>query len=311
MIMSANSRTVLVTARSFDPAARAYLEQQGCRVIAPDLNGADPAPESLRGLLQGVDGWIVGGTDVSRELMQSCPQLRAIARRGVGYEQIDIAAAGELGRVVTIAAGGNGPSVADHAIGLMLAVAKQLSEFTRRMRQGDWSYGVGVELYGKTVGIIGLGRVGRGVARRLAGFDVRVLATDIVVDHAYAEANRITMLDLPDLLRQSDFVTLHAPLDAVTRGMMNAATFAQMKAGAILVNTARGGLVNEADLLAALQSGQIGGAGLDVYEAEKDPAHHATAAALVALPNVVATPHTAAATVEGLARTNLITAQTT
>jgi D-3-phosphoglycerate dehydrogenase len=303
--------TVLVTARRFDPAALAYLDAQGCHVIAPALNGGDPAPDSLPGLLQGIDAWIVGGTNVDRALMEANPALQIIARRGVGYEQIDTEAARALGRVVTIAAGGNGPSVADHTLGLMLAVAKQMAAFTQRMRAGDWSYAIGSELYGKTVGIIGLGRVGRLVARRLAGFDVTLLATDIAPDAAaHAASQGIPMVTLPELLRQSDYVTLHAPLDTTTRGMMDEAAFAQMKPGAILINTARGGLVHEDALLAALQTGRLAGAGLDVFEAEKDPAHNQAALALCALPNVVATPHTAAATHEGLARTNLIAART-
>jgi D-3-phosphoglycerate dehydrogenase len=186
-----------------------------------------------------------------------------------------------------------------------------MAAFTQRMRAGDWSYAVGSELYGSTVGIVGLGRVGRGVARRLAGFDVTLLATDIAPDAAaYGAAQGITMVTLPALLRRSDYVTLHAPLDAGTAGMMDEAAFAQMKPGAILINTARGGLVREDALLAALRTGHLAGAGLDVFEAEKDPAHSQAAAALCALPNVVATPHTAAATHAGLARTNLIAAQT-
>ncbi len=311
MSNSAGRPNVLVTARQFDAVALAYLESQGYRVIAPALNGADPDPSTLPVLLQGVDAWIVGSTNVGRALLEASPALKIIARRGVGYEQIDTEAARDLGRVVTIAAGGNGPSVADHTLGLMLAVAKHMAAFTQRMRLGDWSYAVGSELYGKTVGIVGLGRVGRGVAHRLAGFDVTILATDIAPEAAaYAASHGIAMVALPELLRRADYVTLHAPLDAGTKGMMDGAAFSLMKPGAILINTARGGLVKEDALLAALQTGHLAGAGLDVFEAEKDPAHNQAAAALWALPNVVATPHTAAATHEGLARTNLIAAKT-
>ena len=303
--------TVLVTARGFDPGSLAYLDAQGCRVVAPDLGGREPTPDMLPGLLQGVDAWIIGASNVGREVLEAFPGLRILARRGVGYEQIDVDAARDLGRVVTIAAGGNAASVADHALGMMLAVAKQMADFTQRMRAGDWTYGVGWELYGSTVGIVGLGRVGRGVARRLSGFDVTVLAVDVAPDAIeYGEAHGIAMVTLPELLERSDVVTLHAPLDAGTRRMMDAATFARMKPGAVLINTARGGLVDEDALLAALRSGHLAGAGLDVFEAEKDPAHSQTAAAICALPNVVATPHTAAATRQGLVRANLITAQT-
>lgn len=301
---------VLVTARGFDPAARAYLEVQGLAVRHPDLGDRDPAPETLPDLLADVDGWIVGSTNVGHDLMARFPRLRVIARRGVGFEQIDVAAARALGRVVTIAAGGNGPSVADHTVGLMLAVAKRLASFPRQLRAGDWTYRIGEELTGSTVGIVGLGRIGRGVARRLAGFDVRLLATDIAPDDGFAAANGVARVDLGDLLRRSDFVTLHAPLDASTRHMIDRDGLALMKPGAILVNTARGGLVVEADLLDALTAGRLAGAGLDVFEAEKDPAASRIARDLIALERVVATPHTAAATHGGLARTNHIAAET-
>ena len=303
--------TVLATARGFDAGARAFLEDQRCHVVQPRLGDTDPAPETLPALLDGVDGWIVGSTDVSRDLMAAFPRLCVIARRGVGFEQIDTVAAVSLGRAVAIAAGGNAASVADHTIGLALAVSKEMVRFTEAMRKGNWSYGIGSELYQKIVGIVGLGRIGRGVARRLIGFETRILAVDIAAAAVeWGAANGVEMTDLQTLLAEADVVTLHAPLDATTRNMIDAAALGRMKRGAILVNTARGGLVDEAALLNALRAGTIAGAGLDVFEAEKDPAYSATAAALLALPNVVGTPHTAAATREGLKRTNLIAAQT-
>lgn len=303
--------TVLATARGFDAGARAILEEKGCRVVQPLPWDADPAPDALPALLEGVDAWIVGGTGVGRDLLERFPRLRVIARRGVGFEQIDTAAAGALGRVVTIATGGNAASVADHTVGLILAVSKRLVEFTQAMRAGDWSYGIGTELHRKTVGIVGLGRIGRLVAKRLAGFEARVLAADVSPAAAgWGAANGVEMTRLSVLLQESDVVTLHAPLDATTRGMIDDAALARMKRGAVLVNTARGGLVDEVALLKALRAGVVAGAGLDVFQAEKDPAQSATAAALLALPNVVGTPHTAAATREGLERTNLIAART-
>jgi len=305
-----NQPTILVTARNVDPLAIQYLVDHGCKVRHPALNGRDPAPETLPALLADVDGWIVGGTNVGYELMAAHPRLQVIARRGVGYEQIDVAAAAALGRVVTIAAGGNGPSVADHAIGMILAVSKQLVLLTEQMRRGDWTYRTGFELHGKTVGIIGLGRIGRLVARRLRGFDVGILATDIAPDREFAVAHGVKLTDLPTLLRDSDVVTIHAPLTPLTRSLIDAARLAAMKRGAILINTARGGIVDEAALAASLQAGHLAGAGLDVFWAEKDSEHKEAALGLVRLSNVVATPHTAAATHEGLARTNLIAART-
>ena len=305
-----NQPTILVTARNVDPLAIQYLVDHGCKVRHPALNGRDPAPETLPALLADVDGWIVGGTNVGHELMAAHPRVQVIARRGVGYEQIDVPAAAALGRVVTIAAGGNGPSVADHTIGMILAVSKQLVLLTEQMRRGDWTYRTGFELHEKTVGIIGLGRIGRLVARRLRGFDVDILATDIAPDQEFAAAHGVTLTDLPTLLRDSDVVTIHAPLTPLTRNLIDAAGLAAMKPGAILINTARGGIVDESALAASLLAGHLAGAGLDVFWAEKDSEHNEAALCLVRLPNVVATPHTAAATHEGLARTNLIAART-
>ncbi|SFM67715.1 D-3-phosphoglycerate dehydrogenase [Methylobacterium pseudosasicola] len=306
----ANRMRVLVTPRGFNPGARAYLEEQGFAVRQPELNNTDPAPDTLPDLLDDVDGWILGSTFVGHDLMARFPRLKVLARRGVGFEQIDHLAAARLGKVVTIAAGGNSPSVADHTIGLMLAVAKRLATFPPSLRTGDWTYRIGEELTGSTVGIVGLGRIGRCVARRLGGFDVRILATDIVPDDGFAAAHRVTRVDLDMLLSESDFVTLHAPLDASTAQLIDRTALARMKPGAIFINTARGGLVNERDLYEAIVSGHIAGAGLDVFEAEKDPAASKAANALIALERVVATPHTAAATYGGLARTNLIAART-
>lgn len=307
----ANQPAVLITARQFDAGAVEWLRDQGCTVRQPALGGTDPSPDMLPALLKDIDGWIIGSTDVDRALLAAFPRLQVLARRGVGYDQIDTVAAKDLGRIVTIAAGGNAPSVADHAVGLMLAVGKRLVIMTERMRRGDWGYEVGSELHEKTVGIIGLGRIGRLVARRLKGFDVTILANDIVQDTAFAAANGISYVDRKTLLRESDIVTLHAPLTADTLHMIEENALASMKSGAILINTARGGLVDETALTEALRSGHIAGAGLDVFWAETDPAQMATAATLVSFPTVVATPHTAAATHEGLARSNMIAAMTT
>jgi D-3-phosphoglycerate dehydrogenase len=237
------------------------------------------------------------------------PQLRVIAKRGVGYDQVDVTAAKELGRVVTIAPGGNGPSVGDHTIALMLAVAKRLCEFRERMRAGNWSVQPVTELYRKTVGLVGLGRIGRGVAQRLKGFETTILAFDEQPDPEYANDNGIRFVDLPYLLKESDYISLHLPLTPSSRNLIDEAALASMKETAILVNTARGGLVDEAALLQALRAGKIAGAGLDVLLGEQEPAWRSTAEELMSLPNVVVTPHVAGASREGLTRGNLLAAQ--
>lgn len=305
-----NQRTVLVTAKNVDEAAIGYLEAHGCTVRHHASAPAGPEPAVLADLLEEADAWVLGSTPVGAALLAAHPGLLVLARRGVGYEAIDVGAARAAGRVVTIASGGNGPSVADHAIGLMLAVMKRLVLHTTAMRADDWSFGPALELHGKTVGIVGLGRVGRLVARRLGGFEATVLATEIAPDVQVAAALGVRLVGLDTLLADSDVVTLHAPLTRETAEMIGPAALARMKPGAVLINTARGGLVDEAAVLAALESGRLAGAGFDVFMAEKDATAHAAALALVRHPHVVATPHTAAATVEGLRRANAITVRT-
>jgi D-3-phosphoglycerate dehydrogenase len=307
------SRTVLTTAPFFDEGAIAFLKAHNCNVVFSGLSPGTPdtrlTQERVFDLLRDVDAWIVATAPVTREMFASFPKLRVIAKRGVGYDQIDITAAKELGRVVTIAPGGNGPSVGDHTIALMLAVAKRLCEFRERMRGGNWSVQPVTELYQKTVGLVGLGRIGRGVAQRLKGFETTILAFDEKPDQDYAKANGIFFVDLPYLLQESDYISLHLPLTPSSRNLIDEAALASMKETAILVNTARGGLVDEVALLRALRIGKIAGAGLDVLLGEQEPAWRSTAEELMSLPNVVVTPHVAGASREGLARGNLLAAQ--
>ena len=304
---------VLITATHFDDAASAYLEAHNCTVrtcgLAPGVPDTTLSTERLFELLTGADAWIVATARVTRDTLKKFPLLKVIAKRGVGYDQVDIQAAQELGRVVTIAPGGNEPSVADHTIALMLAVGRRLCEFSDRMRSGDWSVQTVTELYRKTVGLIGLGRIGRGVVQRLKGFEATILAFDEKPDHDYANANAIRLVDLPTLLKMSDYVSLHLPLTGSSRNLIDAAALAIMKETAILINTARGGLVDEAALLQALQSARLAGAGIDVLLGENDVDARAVANELMSLPNVVVTPHAAGASREGLARANLIACQ--
>ena len=241
--------------------------------------------------------------------MEAAPACKVFVRRGVGYERLDVKAIAERGGAAMIASGGNDESVADHVIGLMLAVARRVREQHLAMLAGDWSIRVSGDLYGKTVGIVGLGRTGRALARRLRGFATRTLAATPRPDADFAGANAIRLTDLASVLQESDFISLHAPLNPQTRHMIGERELATMKSGAILINAGRGGLVDDAALLKALRSGKLGGAGLDVYESETDPALKPVALELLALPNVVGTPHSAASTREGLARTNLIAAR--
>jgi D-3-phosphoglycerate dehydrogenase / 2-oxoglutarate reductase len=303
---------ILVSTRYFDQAAQQFLEEHGCAVrrtgLADDVQDEVLEPGALDSLLDGVQGWIVGTAHVTRDVMLRHPELKVIARRGVGYDAVDIDAARELGRRVTIAPGGNEPAVADHAVGMMLAVAKRLHEGHLAMQAGRLSPLVGTELFGKTVGLVGFGRIAQAVARRVRGFDAEVIAYDPFHNDRIARDVGARFVDFPGLLQASDYVSLHLPLTPETRHLIGPAALAKMKRGAILINTSRGGLIDELALVDALASGHLQGAGLDVFEGELDANHRATIDRLLALPNVIATAHAAGSSEEGLARTNKIAA---
>lgn len=306
-------RKVLVTQRFFDTASLAYLQGNGCEVqvanLADGKGDVDLEEGQLLELLADVDGWIVGHARVTAALLEKLPRLKAIARRGVGFERVDVNAVRSSGKVATISVGGNDASVADHTIAMMLALGRRLGESKARMANGDWAITLGSELYRKTVGVIGMGRIGRGVVRRVTGFDAKVLAYTTHPDWEYSLESGVRYVDLDTLLAESDYVTVHVPLLETTRFLIDAASLSQMKPTAYLINTARGGLVDDRALLEALLDGGIAGAGMDVFLSETDPAYRTTTEALLALPNVVATPHSGASTREGLQRTNLIAAQ--
>ena len=303
-------KRVVVTQRFFDDASVSALRTAGCTVeiaqLAPGRADGDLSHDELVALLQGAAGWIVGHARVTAELQAALPDLQIISRRGVGYERVDLAAAKQLGKVVCIAAGGNDASVADHAIALMLAVSRRFRDSQANMIAGNWSILMGQDLYRKTVGVIGLGRIGRSLVQRLTGFEARVLAVGGRADEAYEQHAGIVRTDLDTLLRESDFVSVHAPLNAETRFMIDADALARMKPTACLINTARGGLVDDLALLEALKAGRIAGAGLDTFMSESDPSWRAVTDELISLPNVIATPHSAASTREGLDRTNMV-----
>jgi D-3-phosphoglycerate dehydrogenase len=303
---------VLVTVRFFDDEAVAALERRGHRVVRADdvsYDALDTAvTPGIAKALQRVQGWIIGTAPVTRDLLAGHPHLKIVARRGVGYDSVDVAAIQDLGRILTNTPGGNEPAVADHTLALMLAVCKRVLESHRRLQHGDWRAIVGGELHGKTVGLVGLGRIARLVARRLAGFDARVLAFDPFIGEDAAQQAGVSLCGMDQLLRESDVVSLHAPLTPQTADLIGAQALASMKRTAVLVNTSRGELVDEVALLAALREGRIGGAGLDVFRCERAPASRPLADALLGLPNVVGTPHTAASTRESLRRANLAAA---
>lgn len=306
-------RKVVVTQRFFDAETIAYLRANDCEVVIAELPpgkaDGDVPTETLLQWLEGASGWIVGHARVTRELLAALPELQIVSRRGVGYERVDVNAVHDLGRVATIAAGGNDATVADQTIGLMLALGRRFREGQDNLNRGSWAIPLGTDLFRKTVGLVGLGRIGRSVVKRLTAFECRILVHSPNQDADLARAVGFEYADMPALFAQSDYLTLHAPLTPQTRFLVREATLRTMQPTAFVINTARGGLVEDRDLLTALKSGTLAGAGLDVFVSESDPSYQEVTRELVALPNVVALPHAGASTREGLDRTNAVAAQ--
>lgn len=262
---------VLATPRSFgknDPELFDILRDAGLEVLRNDTGGILSAAQ-MREKLADCEGLIVGVDPVDAGVLAAAPKLRAIAKYGVGLDNIDLPACEARGIRVSRTVGANSEAVADYTLALMLGVARKVALIDRRCRRKDWSKITGIDLYGKTVGIIGLGAVGRRVVRRCgAGFGMKVLGHDVCWDEAWAAENRVERAGLERIFREADFISLHTILDDSTRRMVDAARLALMRPTAILINTARGELVDSAALLDALEQKRIYGAGLDVFEQE-------------------------------------------
>ncbi len=273
------------------------LARGASAVAAHGGKGAGDAGRSaLLTEIRDADALIVrSATKATAELMEAAPRLRAIGRAGVGVDNVNLDAATKRGIVVMNTPGGNATSVAEHTVALMLSLARHLPQANNSIKQGKWEKKKlqGIEVRSKTLGLVGLGKIGMEVARLAEGLQMNVLAYDPYVSPLMAREHNVKLVSLEELLGASDFISLHASLTPETHHLINAKMLAKVKPGARLINCARGELVNENDLLAALESGQLAGAGLDVFETEP-PA----GSALAAHPNVIATPHIAGSTEE-------------
>jgi D-3-phosphoglycerate dehydrogenase len=290
---------------------------------------ADPLPKSAVELLTKIPGWTVdaksgrsadalaqdiasadalivrSATQVDARLIEAAPALRVIARAGTGVDNVDLPAASARGILVMNAPGANSISVAEHALALMLALARMIPTADAGMKRGTWDKKklTGTELRGKTLGVLGLGRIGQEVASRARAFGMTIVAHDPFIAESIANSLGITLLPLDDLCATADYISLHVPATAETRRLFDAARLAKCKKGVRLVNTARGELVDEAALADAIASGHVGGAGLDVFEIEPP-----TDWRLAQLPQVIATPHIAASTQEAQEQVGIETA---
>ncbi len=254
--------------------------------------------DDLKAALRAADGVIVrSGTRLTADLLEDPGKLRAVVRAGVGVDNIDVAAATRRGIVVMNTPGGNTVSTAEHTITMLMALSRHIPAADASMKAGRWDRGkfVGTQLAGKTLGVVGLGRIGREVARRAAGLDMKVVGFDpfLSTDRA-AQLGIEATADLATLLPRCDYLTVHTPLTDETRDLIGAPQLALLRKGARVLNCARGGIINEEALAEALRSGHLAGAALDVFVVEPPPADHP----LLKLPNVVTTPHLGASTVE-------------
>ena len=237
---------------------------------------------------------IRSGVTADAELIAAATQLKAIARAGVGVDNVDLDAATQRGIVVMNTPGGNTISTAEHTLGLMIALSRHIPQGHQSLAEGRWDRKAftGVELKGKTLGIIGLGRIGQAIAKRAQAFEMQIIAIDPFLPLQVAADIDVPLLDLAEVYARSDYLSLHALVTDETKGMINASSIAMMKDGIRIINAARGALINSADLAAALNTGKVAGAALDVYEVEPPPADHP----LIGLANVIHTPHLAAST---------------
>ena len=255
------------------------------------------SPEELRDQLHNAEGLIVRSeTKVTADLMDAAKALRVIGRAGVGVDNIDVPAATARGIVVMNAPDGNTITTAEHTIALLVALARRVPQANSSLKSGKWERKnfIGTELQGKTLGIIGLGRIGRGVADRAHALGMKIVAHDPFIAPEQTRDLEIESACLDEVLTRADFLTVHTPLTADTRSLIDANALAKMKQGARIINCARGGLVDEAALFNAIKSGKIGGAALDVFEQEPPPTDHP----LLALDQVIVTPHLGASTTE-------------
>ncbi|MCS4534821.1 phosphoglycerate dehydrogenase [Corynebacterium sp. HS2168-gen11] len=289
--MSRNGLPVVLIA---DKLAQSTVDALGDAVEVRWVDGPN-RPELLAAVAEADALLVRSATTVDREVLEAAPHLKIVGRAGVGLDNVDIAAATERGVMVANAPTSNIHSACEHAISLLLSTARQIPAADKTLREATWKRSSfnGVEIFGKTVGIIGFGHIGQLFAQRLAAFETKIIAFDPYANPAKAAQLGVELTDLESLMARADFVTIHLPKTKETAGMINAKLLAKAKKGQIIINAARGGLVDEQALADAITAGHIRGAGFDVFETEP-----CTDSPLFALDQVVVTPHLGASTEE-------------
>jgi len=288
------SYRVLVTPTSYarnDPKLRIDLEAQVGEVVY-NTKGRPLTSDELVQVIPQIDGYIAGLDKIDRAVIGATRRLKVIARYGVGFDGVDLNAAKEKGIVITNTPGANSASVAELTIGLILSLARDIPIAAQETKSGHWPRLSGLSLEGKVIGLLGFGAIGTQVARRLVGFNCRILVYDLYTDREYAQTTAVELVSRDEVVGKSDFLSLHLPLSQETQDLVDSTFIQKMKPGAYLINTSRGELIDELALYAALQSGHLSGAALDVFTQQPPDADNP----LLALPQVIATPHMGAHT---------------
>lgn len=299
-------KKILITPRSFGKHSSEpfdMLKNQGYEVVVNPYGRIMTEDEMIKGI-EYVDGIIVGVDPLNSNVLRNAKNLKIISKYGVGTDNIDMEYARNNNIPVAITRGANSDAVADYAFALMLAVARKVLTIDKECRNLDWKKVTAIDMYGKTIGILGLGSIGKGVAKRAKGFDMKVLAYDTYKDYEFARYNGIEFVELERIYKECDFISIHLPLMQETKNIIGKKEFDMMKNTAVLVNTARGGLIDECALYEALKNNTIWGAGIDVFE--KEPPEKSE---ILKLDNIVIGSHCAASTYEAVDNMGKISAQ--
>jgi D-3-phosphoglycerate dehydrogenase len=288
---------VLITPRSFEHIKDKFLELLKDAEIEVVMNpyGRVIKEDEMVELIKDMDGIIVGIDPITKRVIDNASKLKVISKYGVGVDNIDLESAKERNIVVTNTPNANSNAVAELTVGLIISVLRNIPLSDRRVREKKWDRFIGYELYGKTLGVIGTGSIGKRVIKLLRGFDLNILCYDKFPDYEWAEKENVKYVNFDELLKRSDIITIHIPLTEETRHLISERELSLMKKTAIIINTSRGGIINERDLYKFLKEGKIYGAGLDVLEDE--PPQNSP---LIELDNVVITSHIGSHTQESI-----------
>lgn len=299
-------KKIVATPRSFGKTNKApieLLEKAGYEVIMNPV-GRIMTEQELITHLADAEGVIIGVDPLSATVLEHTPHLKAISKYGVGTDNIDLEKAKQLNIPVSVTRGANSEAVADYAFALLSACARNVIEIDEKCRKKDWSKITTLDIYGKKLGILGLGEIGKGLARRGQGFGMNILAYDLFWDKEYAKTNHITYAAPTEIFAECDFISLHLPLTEETRNMISDNEFAMMKPTSILINTARGGIIDEQALIKALREKQIYAAGIDAF-AQEPPENQD----IYLLDNLIMGSHCAASTVGAIDKMGLLAAE--